>query len=363
MLFFSVWTRTRTRGSCGLHACFAVSLLITSFTLAYAQGSGGTDSMGTGGRHTIQGRIFFPSGRMADLRAKVRLEGTNTSGLYVLADSDGAFRFRNLEPGKYELTVEAGEAYETATESVYIEGSSSIGGGLRIPTPARVIQVPIYLQLKRTNQAAAKTGVINAALAGVPKTAGELYSKALESIQAGDSRKAIEQLRDAISLYPEFPLALNELGVQYLKLGQSNKAAQVLQSAVQISPDAVVPRLNYGIALLEERKFAEAETQLREVLTKNDGAATAHLYLGITQIHLQRRDEAEKELQRALSIAGNELSLAHYYLGGIYWAKRDYDHAINELETYLKLVPKAHDAERTRTAIKELRAKQTASPH
>jgi tetratricopeptide (TPR) repeat protein len=361
MPFFSGWTLTRTRGSYALQACFAVSLLIASFTLAYSQGSGGTDSMGTGGRHTIQGRIFFPSGRTADLRAKVKLDGTNTSGLYVLADSDGAFRFRNLEPGKYQLTVEAGEAYETATESVYIEGNSSIGGGLRVPSPARTLQVPIYLQLKPTNRAANRPGVINAALAAVPKDASDLYNKALESIQAGDSRRAIDELRDAISLYPQFPLALNELGVQYLKLGQSNKAAQVLQSAVQISPDAVVPRLNYGIALLEERKFAESETQLREVLTKNDGAATAHLYLGITQIHLHRRDEAEKQLQRAIGIAGNELSLAHYYLGGIYWAKHDYEHAINELETYLRLVPNAPDAERTRATIKELRVKHPTS--
>jgi len=319
--------------------------------------------MGTGGKHTIQGRIFFPSGRSADLRAKVKLDGPNTSGLYVLADADGAFHFRNIDSGSYTLTVEAGEDYEPATESIYIEGSSSMSGGIRMSNPVRIIQVPIYLQLRRTARTGAKPGVLNAALAAAPKPAAELYNKAVEAIQAGQTKKAVELLRGAISLYPEFALALNELGVQYLRLGQPDRAAEVLQTTLKLKPDAVVPRLNYGIALLEKKQFAEAEAQLREVLKKNDSAATAHLYLGITLIHLQNYDEAEKELQRALGIAGNDLSQSHYYLGGLYWRKKEYKRAADELETYLKLVPKAPDAERTRASVKELRAKQVTSPN
>jgi regulator of sirC expression with transglutaminase-like and TPR domain len=52
------------------------------------------------------------------------------------------------------------------------------------------------------------------------------------------------------------------------------------------------------------------------------------------------------------------VAVAHKYLGGIYWGLRDYKRAANELETYLKLVPKAADAERTRAAIKDLRTKE-----
>ncbi|MDT5061950.1 MAG: hypothetical protein QOH63_2409 [Acidobacteriota bacterium] len=361
MFFFSGWQTVQRISSRAVCALFAASILIVPFAVTYAQGGGGTDSMGTGGRHTIQGRIFFPSGRNADLRAKVKLEGINTGGLYVLADPDGGFRFRNLEPGSYTIVIEAGEDYETVREPAYIDGNSSIGRGIRVQTPPQIIYVPIYLQLKRTGRGGVKPGVINAALAAVPKPAADLYNKALESIQAGDTKKAVELLRSAISLYPEFALALNELGVQYLKLGQPERAAEALQATLKIKPDAVVPRLNYGIALLEKKEFAEAETQLREVLKKNDGAATAHLYLGITLIHVRNYDEAEKEFLRAVTIAGKELSQAHYFLGGLYWRKQQYKRAADELETYLKLEPKAPNIERTRASIKELRAKQTTS--
>jgi Tfp pilus assembly protein PilF len=148
------------------------------------------------------------------------------------------------------------------------------------------------------------------------------------------------------------------MGMQYLKLGQPDKAAESFQAALKITPNDAGLQLNYGFALLNQKKYPEAETQLREALKKNDKLATGHMYLGITLMSEQKFEEAEKELQRALSFNSNEVAQAHRYLGGIYWRNHDYQKAADELETYLKLVPKAADAERTRAAIKELRSKK-----
>lgn len=336
-----------------------VSLLgVCASSTARAQGGSGTEMTGTGGRHTIQGRIYFPSGRRADMRAKVRLENTSSGGLSVMADLDGVFKFTNLSSGSYTILIDAGEQYEISRETVYIEGNSSLGRGMRMPSSPRTVTLPIYLVLKRVVSTSGRSGVIDAALAGVPKSAADLYLGALDSARAGDRGKAIEQLQRAISLYSEFALALNELGVQYLKAGDASKAAEVLQRAVRIAPQALPPRLNYGIALLERGNLAEAETQLRQVLAMNDNAATGHLYLGITLIKLRKHVEAEKELQRAASFASTELSIAHYYLGGLYWWNKEYKRAADELGKYLELTPKAADAERIRQTIRELRAKQ-----
>jgi len=358
---FSVSGRATSTGEIPyiIFALVAALLLLGPPMPARAQGGGGTDLTGTGGRHTIQGRIYFPSGRLADLRAKVNLENHNSGGLSVLADLDGAFKFANLSAGSYAIVIEAGDDYEVARESVYIEGNSSLGRGMRMPSAPRTVMVPIYLQLRRVGKTGSRPGVINAALASIPKAATDLYVRALEAVRAGDSMKAIEQLKGAIAQYPEFPLALNELGVQYLKLNQADKAVEVLRQAVRIAPDAIPPRLNYGIALLQKRNFVESEAELRQVLRRNDGAATAHLYLGINLIHLRNYVEAEKELQRALSLSANELHLAHYYLGGIYWRNKEYQRAADELEKHLREAPKAPDAERIRATIKELRATQT----
>jgi Tfp pilus assembly protein PilF len=329
-----------------------------------SRAQGGIETTGTGGSHKIQGRIYFPSGRRSDAASvKVTLESTSSERLTVIADLNGSFTFQSLAPGSYYLTVDAGEDYEPARESITIEGfgvrsrTVSTADMARLNV-ARIFNVMISLRLKHGAAASGgKPGVVNAALANLPKQAVESYEKALESAQANDSKKAVELLRAAITYYPEFALAYNELGVQYLRLGELDKALEAFRTSLRIKPDEFMPRLNYGIALLEKKELAEAETQLREALKKSDDSWAAHMYLGVTLINLRNYDDAEKELQRALAIAGDNLGLPHYYLGGIYWRRGEHKRAADELEKYLKLVPKAAGAERIRATIKDLRGR------
>jgi tetratricopeptide (TPR) repeat protein len=156
--------------------------------------------------------------------------------------------------------------------------------------------------------------------------------------------------------------------VHYLKVGQAEKAVETLQAAVQLAPEDTFARLNYSIALLNQKKFTEAETQLRQVLTKNSALPTAHMYLGMALINLSRDEktkqfdvakytEAQKEFEAAVSTGKDEVAQAHRYLGGIYWGNKDYKRAADEFEIYLKLTPKAPDAEKLRATIKDLRSK------
>jgi len=315
----------------------------------------GRSSTGTGGNHIIRGFVLFPSGRRAEGPIHVKLQSYAYAEVSVMADSSGSFTFSSLAPGNYTVVVSAGDDYEIAREAVSIDSDLNLPrSGIPSSSTSRRYTVMITLQPKAGTRV--KASIVNAALAEVPENARTLYEKGLELAKAGDSPKAIESLKAAISLYPKFPLALNELGVQYLKLGKADKAIEPLKSALKLKADAFTPKLNLGIALLETQHFAEAETQLRESL-KITSAPTAHMYLGLTLAHLHNSEEAEKELKQAIELSGDQLGLAHYYLGGLYWQKRDYHRAADELETYLRLTPNAQDAERVRGTIKELRAK------
>jgi tetratricopeptide (TPR) repeat protein len=287
----------------------------------------------------------------------VRLENFNSGELSVLSDPNGSFIFRGLEPGSYTVVVDAGEPYEIARESIYIDtDGSNARRGITLPPVARLYTVQISLQLKR--EGAAKAAVVNAALAALPDNARELYRKAVDSIQAGNSTKAIEELKAAIASYPQFPLALNELGVQYLKLGQLEKAAEALKEAVRLVPEDFLPRLNYGIVLLNQRKFGEAEEQLKVATSKNSSAATAHMYLGIALAVQRKLDEGQKELELAIASNSLDVALAHRYLAGVHLERRAYKQAAEELQKYLELVPKAPDADVLHRKIKELRSKK-----
>jgi Tfp pilus assembly protein PilF len=343
-----------------IHRHFVVTTAFLGVLTLFAsvvsgQSGGGVDLTGTGGRHTIQGRIYFPSGRRSDTRLKVKLQNFNAGELSVFSDPNGSFIFRGLEAGSYTVVIEPGSDYEGAREMVFIDtdGSNS-RRGITLPPVSRIYTVQISLQPKRN--LSNKAGVVDAVLAAVPEAARDLYLKALASAQSGDSLKAIEQLKSALLIYPQFPLALNELGVRYLKLGDIDKAAEAFKSAVKLDPDDFHPILNYGIALLNKNLFPQAEEQLRSAIAKNSAAPTAHMYLGITLAMQRKFDEGLKELLLAVGSNSNEVSLAHRYLAGIYLEKQQNVRAAEELETYLRLVPKTPEAEQIRGKIKELRA-------
>lgn len=343
---------------CYRYSLLATFLLLCTAVVATAQSGGGIDTTGTGGRHSISGRLVFPSGQRADLQIKVRLESPGLGELSVMSDMNGAFSFRSLRAGNYTVVIDGGEFFDDVRENVFIEPYSiapRTAPGTVAPL-SRPITVQIYLKPK-AGAPAMKPGVLNAALAGVPKPAVEFYENGVEAAQKGETEKAIDQLKRAVALHPDFGLALNELGVQYLKRGELDKAAGVFTKVLQMSPEAPEPSLNYGIVLLNQKKFSDAETQLRSALKLNGNSFAAHQYFGISLIYVKNYTEAETELRRAIELGGPKASQAHYYLGGLYWKTGNFRQAADELETYLKLEPKAANADKVRTTVKELRSK------
>lgn len=335
-------------------ACLPV-LLVFLLAIAVQAQIGGIDSdpdqgIGSRGaaRNTIQGRIHFPSGRMLDRRLKVRIAGATGGELFAMTDESGSFTFRRLAGGTYFITVDAGKDYELTQETVSIIDSSTRSQS------GQTVTVQIQLQVKR--ELGSKPAVVNAALAGVPKPALEIYKKALDAIQEGDSKKALEHLRRAIAVYPEFMLAYNELGVQYLRQNQTDKAVDALRTAVKIAPDSFTPRLNYGTALLQGKQFVEADKEFQRALELKESSPLVHLYRGRALIGMRNFKDAEKELRRAVDLGGDEMSLAHRYLGAIYIERGENEQAIKELEEYLRLMPGAKDSEQIKEIIKGLRA-------
>jgi Tfp pilus assembly protein PilF len=325
----------------------------------------GVNHSGNGGQHTIQGSLFFPSGRRVDMTGtKIKLENLTSGELTTFTDANGKFGFKNLTAGSYYIVIEATEYYEGLREPVYIDqpsnptSRSSNSAELPVVTMPRVRNVPIYLQPKRNKSENAKTGVINARLADIPKPALEQVKKASAALEKNETKQAIGYLNEAVKLYPQFAEAYSELGSLYLKTGELDKAEEALRKTLQLNEKNPTAQLNYGIVLLNQRKMYEAEKQLEKAVLADENAATPHMYLGIALLGLNYPDYAEKEFLKAISLKNDEkLAQAHRYLGGIYWKKGNYKQAIEHLEKYLEFVPKAPDAEKVRTTIKQLKEK------
>lgn len=336
---------------------FATLLFLT--TVVDAQGVGaGRGPLGGGGRHTIKGRVYGPNGRPVEAGVKIRLESDSVGSTSTSTDPDGAFIFNNLAAGNYAVVIEADANHDAFREPVTIAGSFGSG---RDTGPQSAI---VNISLKARGAAAA--------LAKVPKPARESYSKGMEAVSKNEHKKAAELFEAAIALHPDFPQALTELGLTYMRLDQMDKARQTYEALLKLKPADAGAHLNLGIALFNlsnalatEKKTEEAkeklvssETHLRESLKLNGTGPSAHYYLGLILIRTRKYAEAQKEIELAIANGGENLALAHKYLGGLYMSAKKNKEAADELEKYLQLDPKARDAEQIRGTIKDLRSKQ-----
>lgn len=331
--------------------CPVLLLLIAATVSAQIGQSGIDEDPASGmrrGTNTIVGQVFYPNRQQVDRRYTVRLSSVAVGEFSTMTDNNGTFTFRRLREGTYFITVEAGKDYLPANETVDFFDNRG-----RTNT--------VQLQLK-AKPSVTKAGVVDAALAGVPRAALQLYNQAIASAAANDSKKAIEQFNAAINIYPGFALALNELSILYINLGDLEKAADALIRATKAAPENFTLRLNLGYLLVQMKKFAEAETELQRATELSANSSLAHLYRGRVLISLHKYDEAEKELRRVISLNDVHAAMAYRYLGALYNETGDKSHAIESLEKYLALSPKANDPDEVKAIIKQLKDEMAQSP-
>ena len=326
-----------------LRLVLMAELVLSSALIANAQLPGSSRGpSGSEGNNQIQGRIHFPSGQAVSGRTvKVSLESVSYFGSNAtVVDQDGVFRFSNLPAGDYTVVVDAGPEFDRARETVNIDRGSN----------GRIVQVAVQLH--------PRIDTSNPLFAGVPKEALTLYQKGTEAARKGDAKAAAESLSAAVAKHPNFPLALSELGSQYLVLKQWDKAGETFETLLKLKPTDPAAHLNLGIVAFNMKKPDEAETHLRKAVELKSPGPTAHYYLGLTLVSTKHYEEAQKEFELTVSNGGENIPLAHKYLGGLYMSAQKNKEAADELEKYLKLDPKAPDADRIKGTIKDLRNKQ-----
>lgn len=315
-------------------------------TIATAQIAGGlTETTNTrlGGNNYIVGTVFSPDGQPITTRMRLRLSSPAWGDILAATDDRGKFVFSGIGSGVYTITIDGDKDYETATQQVDIVRERS--------TVPETYMVTIRLRDKAQPRVA--PSVISAANAGVPKAALDHYLKASKLAATKDYDAALKELKLAVAEYPDFVNAFNQMGILYLLRNDPKNAEEVLKKALKIQPDAYDPLVNYSVALFRLERFKEAETSLRETLKVKPESAVAYYYLGRTLNKLGRNDEAEAALLACLKKSPDEFKEAHRILAAIYLDRGVLARVVEELETYLKLVPTAPDAEHLKKVIEQ----------
>ncbi len=300
---------------------------------------------GMGGINSISGRVYAPSGQKASRRMRVRLSSMTEGDRTSTTDDSGNFLFRGLKSGMFTVVIDGEAEFELYKQTVNI---ITLNG-----SPGQEYALSIRLSVKKNTEP--KPAVVRSESSDVPPPAMELFKKAGGMSKAGDYKGAVEQLELAIKEYPNFTYAYNQLGIQYLRLNDLVNAGESFRSALKIKADAFEPMVNLGVTLYRLKDFAGAETVLREVMRIDDKSAEGHYFLGEALAYQGKFDEAEKELANSVRLGGDKMSEAHRTLAIIYGSRGDKKRQIAELETYLRLSPKAADAEQLLGLVQKLK--------
>lgn len=253
--------------------------------------------------------------------------------------------------------------------------------------------VSIGRSLTETTDDANNNSVASSTPSREPSTAGEFYERATAFYAQRDYRRAIEDLRRALELQPDFAQAHNRLGVSLLQNGQLAEAAKEFRRAIEQQagnyPEA---SYNLGFALLQRGNNREALDAFREAIAKKNGDyPDAYYQTGIVLLNLKRDAEAIEALTKTLELkngndaeasfalgtayarqkneAAAETALrqaieqrgsypsAHYNLALLYENNNRLQEAITEYETYLQQQPNAFNRRLVENSLRRLRAR------
>lgn len=332
----------------------AAVVTIVMLTFCCADGQGG---------NSLQGRVIAPDGNAPVAPVRVSLT-YNGRGIYeTFTDLSGRFSFTGVSKGTYQLIAE-GDGRSFVTTTTYAELSTFGSAPQLFTQDIQLRPIPG----KRSPQRAA---VVNAFSQDVPKTARETFMRAQKLAAEGKRELVMEQLQEAVKMFPQYFEAHLMIGNQLLETGRLEEAIPALDRAREINPNDERVYQSFGLLLLKQRKYEIAVAIFAEAARLNPTnplnplmKASALIYQAsfVNPEIEYRRDllkQAEQAISQASELSDKKMKVDAVTLALFYEMKGEPARAADELEDYLKKNPAAKNAEELKTEIARLRSKVT----
>lgn len=311
--------------------------------------------------HVLEGKVIAPSGTQPANPVRVKLTFNGRAIHETFSDLSGRFSFPGLSRGRYQLIADGdGITFETTT--VYADVAAF---GSAPQTFTQDIQLrPVK------HKPAQQPGVINAFTQSVPQAAQQALALGVKLAGEGKIEGAIENMRSAIKIFPDYFEAHLQLGNTFLKVEQFNEAIAELDLARQINPNDERAYQSFGLLLMKQRNFAVAVAVFAEAARLNPAnplnavmraTALIHQAAGTTDDRSFLLGRAEVAISQAATLSDNKSKPDSMTLALFHELKGEPEKAAAELESYLQKNPQLKNSEPLRTEIKRLREKSGAA--
>ncbi|HET6892488.1 MAG TPA: tetratricopeptide repeat protein [Pyrinomonadaceae bacterium] len=279
-------------------------------------------------------QVFMPGGGTP--AAGIRLTLIRDDGYVdtVFTDSKGKYDMRTpTNQTLYTVTIESdGRTYDTTTAVFTMQANNPAYLTIFLkPLSGKKSPLPEVLDVTNFE-------------GNIPKQASVAYKRAMTSVSTGRLEIAIGELQQAISDYPQYVRAYNDLGVIYMKLDRLDEAAATFKKAIEISKRFFYPRMNLGLVLNRQNKFKEAVDVLGPLYEENHGIVEVRLAYANALSGAGETSQAEKifrSLIESKEIAPQAKAGLHFKLGVVLNKQGKFAEAVTELEKAVALNPEA----------------------
>lgn len=268
-------------------------------------------------------------------------------------DASGRYSFAGLSPGRFFVKVlPHGTNFEEQTVEVELINLLRPGG-----SSSDIAYKDIFLRPRKSQRTPlGEPGTVYSQ--DVPAEAKSLYEKGMRDIESDRREQGVQQLMEAVKIFPEYFAALERLGYEFIRLERFNYAYAAFTKAVSVNDRSFACWYGLGLAASALDSNNIAIEAANKALSIDRGSSNANLLLGVSQRKIKKYAEAEQSLLRAKKLSDGNSADVRWNLALLYGNDlKKYSEAADELEAYLKLTPNHPRAEQIKKLIREYRQK------
>ena len=278
----------------------------------------------------------------------IQVELISASGIPItqsFTHGDGRADFRDVAEGTYRVRV-SGSDYVTVLSDPFtiLHNEHLHAESVHINPKPNPDQKP--------------SKPISASELQVPEKARNLLQKALQQFDGGASDDAIQSLRAAIAIYPQYAQAYNNLGIVLISKDDTQGAMDAFNNALKADNKFVPAIINVARLQLRQRDLPKAQASLEAALTNEPLNPEALTLLANVQFFQGHYPEAVTAVNRLHAAPHTAFADAHLVAAEALQKTGNNRQAIEQCQLFLKESPNSPRAEQVRNAIKVLEARK-----
>lgn len=173
----------------------------------------------------------------------------------------------------------------------------------------------------------------------VPEDVGARINLGVVYMRQQDWDQALEYLKEAETRAPQVTGIRLNIGLAEYRKQDYGAAIPAFESVLRDQPDSAQARRLLGLSYLFEQRYSEAAAALEPLWAASNDDLSYLYSLAVAAGNAQQRDWEQRAEARLMEI-GSDSPLLHLLHGKAYLAHEDFEHALEEFQTAVRLDPK-----------------------